>query len=145
MSTPRRKKPGRVTKVQQEEFNRNWLQRNKDLKAVGIPTDTFEQYMEWLHGKGKEKSKAAKRKEFYTPTNAQVRPDLEKCISSTPKGTADAEKKKEQFARLSGPCSSKPSMVYTGTKMVGIAVMHKSNAVPVFSSDEAVEISNMRR
>ena len=35
--------------------------------------------------------------------------------------------------------------VYTGTKVKGIATMHKSNAVPVFSDDEAVEISRMRR
>jgi len=35
--------------------------------------------------------------------------------------------------------------VYTGTNMLGIATMHKSNAVPVFNSESAVEISNMRR
>ena len=35
--------------------------------------------------------------------------------------------------------------VYTGTKVLGIATMHKSNAVPVFNSEEAVQISNMRR
>jgi hypothetical protein len=39
----------------------------------------------------------------------------------------------------------KPSKVYTGTKVRGIATMHKSNAVPVFSDEEAVEISKMRR
>ena len=35
--------------------------------------------------------------------------------------------------------------IYTGTKVKGIATMHKSNAVPVFSDEEAVEISRMRR
>jgi hypothetical protein len=35
--------------------------------------------------------------------------------------------------------------VYTGTKVMGIATMHKSNAVPVFNNEEAVEISKMRR
>ena len=35
--------------------------------------------------------------------------------------------------------------VYTGTKVLGIATMHKSNAVPVFAAEEAVEISKMRR
>jgi hypothetical protein len=35
--------------------------------------------------------------------------------------------------------------VYTGTKVKGIATMHKSNAVPVFSDEEAVAISSMRR
>ena len=35
--------------------------------------------------------------------------------------------------------------VYTGDKMIGIGTLHKSNAVPVFNSDDAVEISRMRR
>lgn len=35
--------------------------------------------------------------------------------------------------------------VYTGTKVKGIATMHKSNAVPVFSDEEAIDISKMRR
>ena len=35
--------------------------------------------------------------------------------------------------------------IYTGTKVKGIATMHKSNAVPVFSDEEAVDISRMRR
>ena len=38
-----------------------------------------------------------------------------------------------------------PQKVYTGTKVLGIATMHKSNAVPVFAEEEAIEISRMRR
>ena len=39
----------------------------------------------------------------------------------------------------------KPNPVYTGTKIKGIGTMHKSNAVPIFSDEEAVAIANMRR
>ena len=39
----------------------------------------------------------------------------------------------------------KPRPVYTGTKIKGIGTMHKSNAVPIFSDEEAIEISRMRR
>ena len=39
----------------------------------------------------------------------------------------------------------RPNPVYTGTKVKGIATMHKSNAVPVFSDEEAQDISKMRR
>jgi len=35
--------------------------------------------------------------------------------------------------------------VYTGNKIIGIGTMHKSNAVPIFSDEQAVEISRMRR
>lgn len=34
---------------------------------------------------------------------------------------------------------------YTGDAVLGISTLHKSNAVPVFSKDEAVSISKMRR
>ena len=34
---------------------------------------------------------------------------------------------------------------YTGTKIKGIGTMHKSNAVPIFSDDEAEAIAHMRR
>jgi len=37
------------------------------------------------------------------------------------------------------------SKQYTGTKVLGIATMHKSNAVPVFAEEQAIEISQMRR
>ena len=35
--------------------------------------------------------------------------------------------------------------VYTGTKVLGIGTMHKSNAVPIFSNEEAHDIATMRR
>lgn len=38
-----------------------------------------------------------------------------------------------------------PAKVYTGNKMLGIATLHKSNAVPVFSTEEAIDIAKMRR
>ena len=43
------------------------------------------------------------------------------------------------------PCTKKADTIYTGTKIKGIGTMHKSNAVPVFSDEEAVDISTMRR
>ena len=44
-----------------------------------------------------------------------------------------------------GVATLAPAKVYTGTKVKGIATMHKSNAVPVFSDQEAIDISRMRR
>ena len=40
---------------------------------------------------------------------------------------------------------AKGPKVYTGDQMIGIATMHKSNLVPIFSDDNAVEVSQMRR
>jgi hypothetical protein len=44
-----------------------------------------------------------------------------------------------------GAVTHKESPKYTGTKIKGIGTMHKSNAVPVFSDEEAIAISTMRR
>jgi len=43
------------------------------------------------------------------------------------------------------PAVLKPAPVYTGTKIKGIGTMHKSNAVPIFSDEEAQDIARMRR
>ena len=43
------------------------------------------------------------------------------------------------------PCVKVKDNEYTGTKIKGIGTMHKSNAVPVFSDEEAIDISTMRR
>ena len=45
-----------------------------------------------------------------------------------------------------GVVAARPAeKVYTGTKIKGIGTMHKSNAVPIFSDDEAQDIAHMRR
>ena len=44
-----------------------------------------------------------------------------------------------------GAVTIKQTPQYTGDKIVGIGTMHKSNAVPIFSEQEAKEISSMRR
>lgn len=42
------------------------------------------------------------------------------------------------------PASPSPARSYSGSAL-GIATMHKSNAVPVWSREEAEEIAHMRR
>ena len=44
-----------------------------------------------------------------------------------------------------GAVRTKDIPKYTGTNIVGISTLHKSNAVPVFSREEAIDISKMRR
>ena len=65
-----------------------------------------------------------KREVTHIPRDLPIIPSLNSHI-----GTTEAKEKKQ----------------YTGTKLVGIATMHKSNMVPVFSKDEATEVSRMRR
>jgi hypothetical protein len=44
-----------------------------------------------------------------------------------------------------GHAVKKASPVYTGDAMIGIGQLHKSNAIPVFSQEDAIDISKMRR
>jgi hypothetical protein len=47
----------------------------------------------------------------------------------------------------SGGVATKPvqGLTYTGSKMKGIGTLHKSNAVPVFTDEEARDQATMRR
>lgn len=57
----------------------------------------------------------------------------------------EVERPKSLGEWITGPVSSKQSQKYTGDKIKGIGTMHKSNAVPVFSDEEAVSLASMRR
>ena len=46
---------------------------------------------------------------------------------------------------ITGAVATKAPQQYTGTKIKGIGTMHKSNAVPIFTDDDAKDIARMRR
>lgn len=47
--------------------------------------------------------------------------------------------------RIAANGNKREAMKYTGTLIKGVATMHKSNAVPITSGEQAIEISKMRR
>ena len=58
----------------------------------------------------------------------------------------DGNKAIKSFGQQVGVATkSVTTQCYTGDKIIGIATMHKSNAVPVFNSEAAKDISQMRR
>lgn len=150
-NTNTKKRQQKITKSQQEEIERGWRERNARLKEMGLPKETLEQYTEWLYGRGKkEKKKKEDRAVYKTPVATTRNPHTVQNKESKAATTGNADKNEAHVPKslslwITGPVSSKPSPVYTGTKVKGIGTMHKSNAVPVFSDDEAVEISRMRR
>jgi hypothetical protein len=120
----------------------------------------------WLSTTGKKKGKKkwasaeAKRKaEFLEESwkELQKRWGVEAEEKKRKRGlAADTWKPKETIFRretpkieslpfTAGPCVRAPDKVYTGDKIKGIGTMHKSNAVPVFSDEEAQDIAKMRR
>lgn len=121
----------------------------------------------WLSTTGKQKTKRKFRnadqarkarelqeswqdllKKYETPKSAKKH-KVDKSLSSSynlriPEGRNTTSHIKSLDSGL-GSATLKPRQVYTGTMVKGIATMHKSNAVPVFSNEDAVEISKMRR
>lgn len=64
---------------------------------------------------------------------------------SAPPGRSTSNNIRSHNTGEVGASTYRDSPVYTGTKVKGIGTMHKSNAVPIFSDEEAVAISSMRR
>ena len=64
---------------------------------------------------------------------------------STPVGRSTGHDVKSLDTGHKGAVRTKEIPQYTGTKILGIGTMHKSNAVPIFSDEQAVDISRMRR
>ena len=73
--------------------------------------------------------------------------DAEPLVYSlnTPIGRTNTHHIKSLDTGHSGPVSSKPTPKYTGSKMLGVGQLHKSNAVPVFCDQDAIDIARMRR
>lgn len=71
------------------------------------------------------------------------------ATSSIPALTAPAGRETTRYPSMVTPGGSatKPvhGKVYTGTAMKGIGTLHKSNAVPIFSVEEARDQATMRR
>jgi len=75
--------------------------------------------------------------------NSRVRLRYE--VLETPGLKAAAVSAEEFRRKFQGSTAKTMPQQYTGDQMLGVATMHKSNAVPVFNTDAARDISNMRR
>jgi len=111
----RKSKPKKLTKAAQAEYD-EWLKKINSMSGV----------------------KKQNKKIF-------------KSNSKMPKLVVPAERSTRHIPSLNSAdtgAATKPidnQKKYTGTKMIGIGTLHKSNAVPIFNSDEAKDIAKMRR
>jgi hypothetical protein len=103
------------------------------------PKAVREQYEQWLAGVNQQKTNFA-----FSNTNTKVQPKAKVPSLKTPPGR---ETPYYPSLNTGGDKCTKPvhNKVYTGDKIIGIGTLHKSNAVPIFNSEEAIAISKMRR
>lgn len=140
-TTSTKKRQVKITKAQQEQLERDWRDRNQRLKQMGLRKETYEQFLEWVYGKGKKETSKKHNKSKSGPvspltTNKTYADKSQGSILGAPSHTTTPS---------SGSCTKKPPQTYTGENVIGIAVMHKSCLQPIFSQEQAVESAHMRR
>lgn len=104
------------------------------------------------HTGRKRKNHAANRVKKKRPAFVPMKIDPVKQAEAAERAKIKQAEKEDFLKRLSqmktDATAKKESMEYTGErKLIGIATMHKSNAVPIFESDKdhAKDIAKMRR
>jgi hypothetical protein len=115
------------SKVDASKHKADWLEYNKQMKRVGLPTLSFDDYILNLQGK--------------------LKPKLRGNVSSPMQASSQIREGIKYYSEGNsvGSASAKAPSVYTGTYITGVAVMHKSNSVPITSQEQAIDIANMRR
>ena len=136
----KKRKATKMTAGKLERLQKEHREHNKHMKRLGCHNNmmTFDEYVDYVHGNYKPKSKPSA---ISTPWQQESYHRETEHVPS--------HYSKASFA----PATKKEVMQYTGErKLVGIAMMHKSNLVPVFADDDdktgqkqATEIAQMRR
>ena len=111
------------------------------------PKKLKEQRKKKLARKAGEYNEWLKSLDKYTPNfSKNIKSDNKKIIPLNNKPYIRETPHYPSLESHGGSCT-KPVMgkVYTGDKMIGIGTLHKSNAVPIFNAEDALDQAKMRR
>jgi hypothetical protein len=140
----KKRKAKKLSEAQRKKYETQWRQHNKDCRRKHLHDFQFEKLEDYIaYCRGQYKPKRKTETVMNTPWHYSG-PTVNRETQHIP-----SLKSEHSFA----PATKKERMVYTGErKLVGIAMMHKSNLVPVFADDDdktgqkqATEIAQMRR
>lgn len=92
-----------------------------------------------------EDHKAWLRKHGIDPDAPKKRAQKETYVTPKQQGYVRQTPHYPSLGSHTGFATKKEPQKYTGTLIKGIATMHKSNAIPIISDEQAVEVSSMRR
>ena len=134
-----KKKP--LTQKDIERYTIEWRKHNKAMRRThnhSLQYDTLESYIAYVRGEYKPSERS---RGTYTPDTSYRREQ-----PKIPSAMEEAIKNGTFHKNGAGIGTKKESLKYTGDLIVGIATMHKSNAVPVMKgTKQAEEIAKMRR
>ena len=132
INTKKRKKK-KLTVAQHQKLETQWRQHNKDMRRRhlhDLQFEKFDDYVAYIRGEYRSKKREVESKP-YVPDYGYRR---------------DTQNIPSLSNKMCGYAPKKESQKYTGDLIVGIATMHKSNAVPIMrGTDQAKDIANMRR
>jgi hypothetical protein len=125
-TTNTRKRKSKLTSAKYNQYCADWLQHKKDCKRLGMKPKTMDEYILYRQGKYKPELKGVVKDPMAATTLRREAP-------------------KYQSGAGIGVSFGRKENTYTGTLIKGIATMHKSNAVPIISQEQAHEVARMRR
>jgi len=142
LNTKKPKKKTKFTKNQIEKWTVEMRKHNKQMRKINCHhmQMTLDDYIDYIHGRYKRKTPETVVSTPWHQSGNEFKRNTDKIPSAVSKSS---------FA----PATKKEPMHYTGErKLVGIAMMHKSNLVPVFADEDdktgqkaATEYAQMRR
>jgi hypothetical protein len=133
-----RKRKPKMTKANIAKWTEECRQHNKLMKRIDSSRKTLEEYIDYIHGIAPKRNPLKDWKPMEVKTN-YFQEQSKKHREMYPSAKINT---------YSGGCNKREPLYYTGErKLLGIATMHKSNAVPIFADDkqQAIDIARMRR
>jgi len=123
----------KLSKQKREELQKDWKKHNKTMKQKHFHDMVFVSFSDYLSYRFGEKSKKTQFKEYTPPKNYRTETKIHSLSDSNelPKPNINTCKPKNP--------------TYSGSYVVGIATMHKSNLVAVGKEDDPENYSKMRR
>ena len=125
-TTNHRRRKSSLSSGKYSQYCQDWLEHKKQCKRLGIKAKTMDEYILYRQGKYKPELRGTSMPSYDNKASRQHR---EMYPSQSEIGIAFA----------------KTPNTYTGNLVKGIATMHKSNAVPIISNEQAIEVATMRR
>lgn len=122
ISTKKRKNKGVTINA---KVAKDFREHNKLMRKCGSKEKSVDEYIAYIQGRSKP-----------TITN--------RGLNKIPSYKSDHREKYPSGDGM-GTTYARKENVYTGTRIKGISVLHKSNAVPVSNNEQILEIAKMRR
>lgn len=126
------KKP-KITKAKHAKLEQDWADHNRWLRSMNLSKISYDEYLTYRYGRVKVVSEFTAIKA--TVKQQEIFQQVDQQRTQYPSLVSDSD----------GVCEYRENPRYTGTLIRGISTMHKSNAVPVLSTDEMQEHARMRR